>query len=40
MFIVSCIGCDDVEKDKEESEEKGNEKGEEIEDSKFIIIYL
>ena len=39
MFIVSCIGCDDVEKDKEESEEKGNEKGEEIEDSKFTCDY-
>ena len=39
MFIVSCVGCDDVEKDKEEGEEKGNEKGEEIEDSKFTCDY-
>ena len=38
MFIVSCVGCDDVEKDKE-GEEKGNEKGEEIEDSKFTCDY-
>ena len=36
MYIVSCVGSDESEKDKEESE-KGNEKREEIED---IIIYL
>ena len=39
MLIVSCVGCDDVEKDKKESEEKGNEKGEEIQDSKFTCDY-